>query len=267
MNDPFQDVSAAGAEFIETFAQALEARAAEPIMIQLVETYLDHLDWSAIDLVIEVGCGTGAVTRRMAARSQSTRVIGFEPSPELLDHARGLAAGQANLRFETADGAKLPLEDGSVDAAVYHTVLSHVVDPAALLAEAGRVLRPGGRLVICDADFSKGSLAVAEGDPLQACAIFFARNFVTNAHLMGRLRSLVQDAGFVVDHFRVVSRTVTDADGMLVWVRACGAAMVERGIIGQVLADAMVGEYERRKQAGTLYGHLPFGTLVATAPQ
>jgi hypothetical protein len=62
----------------------------------------------------------------------------------------------------------------------------------------------------------------------------------------------------------VTSRTVTDADGMRVWASLGGATMVERGDIGQPLADALVGEYERRKAAGTLYGHLPFATLIAT---
>ena len=56
----------------------------------------------------------------------------------------------------------------SFDLAVLHTVLSHVTDPAAMLSEAFRVLRPGGTLVVCDGDFSKASLAVASGDPMQA---------------------------------------------------------------------------------------------------
>jgi arsenite methyltransferase len=266
MTDPFQDVSAAGQEFIDTFARQLEVRAAEPVMVGIVEAYLDDLPWQAIALAVEVGCGTGPVTRRMAARSPEARIIGIEPSPELLAHAHRLAEGIGNLTFEVGDGAALPLDDATVDAIVYHTVLCHVTDPAKLLDEAMRVLKAGGTLVVCDADFSKASLAGFHGDPLQACAELFTEHFVTDPHLVGKLRALVHQAGFATRNFRVASRTVTDADNMLVWVRLGSATMVERGEIGQPLADALIGEYERRKTAGTLYGHQPFATLIATKP-
>ena len=264
VTDPFQNVSAAGPEFIDTFARQLEVRAAEPAMVGIVEAYLDDLPWDDIAVAVEVGCGTGPVARRMAKRSATAQIIGVEPSPELLDHARRLGEGIDNLRFETSDGAALPLADSAADEIVFHTVLCHVVSPPDLLAEAMRVLRPGGTLVVCDADFSKASLAGFDSDPLQTCAAFFAANYVTDPHLVAKLRMLVRDAGFRLQDFRVSSRTVTDADGMLVWVRLGSAMMVGRGEIGQPLADALVDEYQRRKEAGTLFGHQPFATLIAT---
>ena len=139
--------------------------------VAIVEAYLDDLFWHAFGMAVEVGCGTGP-TARHAARSAHTRVLGIEPSPELLTHARRLAEGINNLTFETGDGAALPLDDGTVDAIVFHTVLCHVVAPVELLTEAMRVLRPGGTLVVFDADFSKASLAGFDFDPLQACADF-----------------------------------------------------------------------------------------------
>ena len=233
-------------------------------MVAIVEAYLDDLPWDAVGLAVEVGCGTGPTARRMAARSAHTRVLGIEPSPELLTHARRLAEGIDNLTFETGDGAALPLDDGTVDAIVFHTVLCRVVAPAELLTEALRVLRPGGTLVVCDADFSKASLAGFDFDPLQACADFFVANYVTDRYLVAKLRTLVKGVGFHLKHFRITSRAVTDADGMLVWVRLGGAMMLGHGEIGQQLADALVAEYQRRKEAGTLYGHQPFATLIAT---
>jgi arsenite methyltransferase len=263
MADPFQNVSAAGREFIETFARQLEVRAAEPDMVGIVDAYLDDLSWDDITLAVDVGCGTGPVARRMASRSSRAQIIGVEPSPELVEHARRLAEGIANLRFETGKGEALPFEDGAADAIIFHTVLCHVVNPVELLAEAMRVLRPGGRLVVCDADFSKASLAGFDNDPLQACADFFTASYVTDPHLVAKIRILVQDAGFQIQDFRIGSRTVTDGDGMLVWVRLASAMMVERAEIGQSLADALMGEYQRRKEISRLYGHLPFATLIA----
>jgi arsenite methyltransferase len=95
MSDPFQNGSAAGPEFIEVFARQLEVRSAEPAMVGIFEGYLDDLPWDEISLALDIGCGTGPVARRMAKRSSAARILGIEPSPELLTHARGLATGSA----------------------------------------------------------------------------------------------------------------------------------------------------------------------------
>ena len=79
-----------------------------------------------------------------------------------------------------------------------------------------------------------------------------------------KLRTLAKEAGFHLKHFRITSRAVTDADGMLVWVRLGSAMTLGQGEIGQPLADALVAEYQRRKEAGLLDGHQPFATLIAT---
>ncbi len=266
MADPFQNVEAGGAEFIETVVGALETRAAEPIMIEIVEQYLETLDFVDGGLHVEVDAGTGAIARRIAARAGNGQVIASEPSAGLVEAARKLAGGASNLKFETGDGAALRFEAGSVDNVVMHTVLSHVVDPTVFLNEAARILKNGGRLVVCDADFEKTSLANAWADPLDACAKYFAEHFVTDKFLTGKLRGLAAAAGLTVEEFRITSRTVTTGAGAMTWVGMASMHMVNNGLISQELADCLAAEYKRREVAGSLYGHQPFVTLIARKP-
>lgn len=262
MTDPFQDVDAAGPDFIRSFAASMEQRQSDPIMEAIVAEYLSALDFRPGGLTIEIGAGAGAVTRRIAAAAPG-RVIGYEPSRGFVAEARARAEGVENLAFEVADGAALPLGDGTADHAIFHTVLSHVPDPGPLLSEAVRVLKPGGRLVVCDADFSKASLAGFVDDPLDSFARSFVGHFVTDPYLVGRLRALVQAAGARVLSFTVRNRLLTEAAQMRPWVEETGKLLVARGEIGAPLAEAMVAEYERRSEAGTLYGSQVFATLVA----
>ncbi|MEO0486506.1 MAG: methyltransferase domain-containing protein [Pseudomonadota bacterium] len=263
MADPFQDVDAAGPEFIAAFADSMDVRQSDPTMEAIVADYLGRLRFSDQTLTIEIGAGAGAVTRRVAARAAPGRVIGFEPSSGFVEEARKRAGDHANLEFTVADGAALPLEAGSVDHAVMHTVLSHVTEPSTLLAEAHRVLKPGGTVVVCDADFSKSAMGNFPDDPLDACARTFVREFVTEAHMGAKARPLLQEAGFVVDAFNVTSRVVLDGKQMLPWVVETCKLMVARGEIGQPLADALAAESARRAEAGTFYGYQAFVTAIA----
>jgi SAM-dependent methyltransferase len=95
--------------------------------------------------VVDVGCAFGYGTAAIASRRGDRRVIGVEPDPEHVQEARRRYPW---LTFVQGDAAALPLPTDSVDAAVMLDVLEHVADPAAVLAELHRVLRPGGRLVI-----------------------------------------------------------------------------------------------------------------------
>lgn len=263
MSDPFADVDAASPEFIEIMATALEVRAADPSMLPVIDGYLDRLAPPDGGLIVDIGCGTGGVTRRIADRFGRANVLGVEPSAALTGKAWSLAGDHSNLKFQNGDGAALDLADGSADVAILHTVLSHVADPFPLVMEATRILRPGGTLVVCDADFSKAALGLAPGDPLDSCARAFVAGSVTDAWLAGKLKPLARAAGLTVAHFDTAIRVVTDGIGNLVWVRMAAARFVTEGVIGQPLADALEAEYHRRAEAGTLYGFLPFVTMIA----
>ena len=266
MADPFQDVDAAGEEFISAFADSMDERQSDPTMEKIVSAYLGKLAFSEDSLTIDVGCGAGAVTCRIAGKASPARVIGFEPSKGFVKEAKARVQGQDNVEFEVADGASLPLEDGAVDNLIMHTVLTHVEDPAALLTEASRVLKPGGRLVVCDADFSKASLGNYPHDPLDACAKIFVQEFVTDPHAVAKLQRLATEAGFMLEDFSFQSRSVLDNDQMLPWVEETGKVLMKRGEIGQELHDGLVAEYRRRAESGALYGYQVFATLIARRP-
>jgi ubiquinone/menaquinone biosynthesis C-methylase UbiE/DNA-binding transcriptional ArsR family regulator len=100
--------------------------------------------WTVGDL----GCGTGALLTELAPFL--ARVIGVDASEEMLASARERAAALPNVALHQGTLEALPLPDASLDAAVLMLVLHHVPAPVEALAEAHRVLKPGGRLLIVD---------------------------------------------------------------------------------------------------------------------
>lgn len=104
---------------------------------------------SAAGVVVEVGAGDGANFRHYPPGV--SRVVAVEPESRLRARASERAA-QAALPVEVVDGVadRLPVPDGSADTVVCCLVLCSVPDQAAALAEARRVLRPGGRLLFME---------------------------------------------------------------------------------------------------------------------
>jgi SAM-dependent methyltransferase len=98
------------------------------------------------DMVLDLGCGTGELTRTLAA--DGLRVTGCDISPQMLLHAAcdpgGPGAGRAGwVRLELG-WQSLPFASGAFDVVVASSVLEYVVEPAAVLRECARVLRTGG---------------------------------------------------------------------------------------------------------------------------
>jgi SAM-dependent methyltransferase len=109
----------------------------------------DVVDWSGRD-VVDVGCGDGFHLSRFAATAR--HVTGVEPHPPLVRRARERVAGVDNVEVLTGSAQRLPLPDASAD--VVHARTAYFFGPGCEpgLAEADRVLRPGGSLVIVDLD-------------------------------------------------------------------------------------------------------------------
>lgn len=98
--------------------------------------------------VLDVACGTGAVTRLAAKRvgSEGT-VAGLDPNPGMLEVAREVSPSGASIRWHQAPAEEIPLPDGSFDLVLCGMGLQFFSDRPAGLREIRRVLVPGGRLV------------------------------------------------------------------------------------------------------------------------
>lgn len=97
------------------------------------------------DTIVLVGVGTGLDVPFLPSGS---RAIAVDVTPAMLQRAARVRPGSVDCIL--ADGAALPLRDGSATAVLLHLVLTVTPDPALLLTEAARVLRSGGRVAVLD---------------------------------------------------------------------------------------------------------------------
>jgi ArsR family transcriptional regulator len=99
-------------------------------------------------IVADLGCGTGQTSAVLAP--YVARVTAVDESSAMLNAARKRLGDLGNVELRTGRLEDLPVDDASADVAVLSLVLHFVVDPAAVLAESARILRPGGRLLLVD---------------------------------------------------------------------------------------------------------------------
>jgi demethylmenaquinone methyltransferase/2-methoxy-6-polyprenyl-1,4-benzoquinol methylase len=99
------------------------------------------------EVAVDVACGTGALAEELAVLAPGARVVGLDFSWEMVRRA---GTGAGGPRFAVADALRLPLADGSVDVVTIAFGLRNLPEPARGLLEFRRVLRTGGRLVVCE---------------------------------------------------------------------------------------------------------------------
>lgn len=103
-----------------------------------------------IENFVDLGTGTGRMIELIGPKAKSS--LGIDLSPEMLAFARAQLdqAGIEHCSLRQGDLYDLPLADGVADLVTLHQVLHYMDDPAAAVVEAGRILQPGGRLLIAD---------------------------------------------------------------------------------------------------------------------
>lgn len=141
--------------FDQAHLQALDAQRQSGSGGAKLRRWLDLLDPQLGEQVLDLGCGSGPFSRLAAPLvAPRGRVVGIDVAADAVELARSLSpdADTQRLTFEVADGAALPFDDGSFDAAACISMLDFCDDPAAVLVELHRVLRPGGRVVVVSSD-------------------------------------------------------------------------------------------------------------------
>jgi demethylmenaquinone methyltransferase/2-methoxy-6-polyprenyl-1,4-benzoquinol methylase len=107
-------------------------------------------DLAAGELAVDVACGTGRLAAELARLRPEATVAGLDFSWEMVRRARAESGRGGRLGFAVADAMRLPLPDASVDVVTIAFGLRNLPEPAQGLLQLRRVLRPGGRLVVCE---------------------------------------------------------------------------------------------------------------------
>ena len=264
MPDPYATIARADEALQARLAAVLELRAADPQQRAMLDSYLAELELPRDAAALEVGCGTGAVTRVLALGPGIGIAIGIDPSRIFIERARELGAEVPNLSFETGDAQSLRFADASFDLVVFHTSLCHVPDPARALTEAHRILRAGATLVVFDGDYMTTTVAIDAFDPLQRTVDAMLANYLQHPWLIRRLARMLRSIGFDITSLRGHAYTQVSEPSYLLTIIERGAeALVGTGGIGAAQGEALVAEAHRRVEAGEFFGHISFVSVIA----
>lgn len=218
--------------------------------------------------VLDVGCGPGSDARAMAARVEpGGEVVGVDRDEEMIEQARSRPAAGTPVRFVLADAYALPFEDASFDGCRSDRVFQHLDEPERALAECFRVLKPGGRCVVADADW--GTLTVATSLPALTRTVLdlgsdLHRNGWAARGLYGQFRSV----GFAdVDCEMSVAHTTEWA--VAAWafgLEHYAAQAAERELISESERDAWLADLRERDRAGTFFSSIMGGMAWGHRP-
>lgn len=174
--------------------------ARSPGFRQLRDRILDLAEPQAEQTVVDIGSGTGLLALAFAERT--ARVWAIDSSPAMNEYLRvkALSAGLANVETVLASAVSLPLIDGLADLAVSNYCFHELrhADKRLALAEAMRVLKPGGRLVMGDMMFSFNPMAPRDRRVVSAKLRTLARRGVPGVARV--LRNVARQASGTGEH-------------------------------------------------------------------
>lgn len=220
--------------------------------------------------LLDCGCGPGQITVGLAKALLPGRVTGIDLDATVLDQARRRArdAGQANVEFREASVFDLPFPDESFNVVYCHALLCHLPAPQGALAEAWRVLKPGGLVAVSEPDIS--GFQIASDDP--ACRRmldYLAAGTGASGgdpKLGRRLRSLLHSVGFSPTVGSMCVHSHGDPESAPhkaeVWAGLASGSTLAANAIAQGLFSA--AELDETAAALRDYGKRPDAMIVET---
>lgn len=252
---------------------AASYEAASDLQQEVAAELLDRLAPVRIrpDRVVDLGCGTGGLTRELARMYRRAEVLGVDFAPAMLGRVRGRRLLGRRPLAVGADIMRLPLSDASVDLLVSNLAFQWIEDATALFAELRRVLRPDGVLMFSTfGPDTLGELRAAwrQVDQHDHVNRFADMHDIGDAMLAAGLRDPVMD----VDHH---CRGYADLPSLMRAIKTIGAANANRerrrGLTGRSALARLEQAYDARDESGhpqatweVVYGHA-WGAPIARA--
>lgn len=238
-NDIFSDIDALPADNVKTLAERLDARSQMDGFAGMRDDYFDLMNLPDEARILELGGGTGVIGRAYARRPGFTgQYVVSDLSEQLITYARDRAAEDSlteRMDFKVVNAVTGEGLDGEeYDAVIMHTILSHVPDPANVLATAAKAVKSGGTIAAFDADYQ--GMIIASGDDALDAEVMTAiqANAVAQPTVMRRIPRLAGSLGLEQTAF--VPSILSDAGGSEFFIslaQAVAGVVIAQGGIDQ----------------------------------
>lgn len=181
-------------------AKRIDAQYAAPTLVEQRRRTIEALALSPGEIVLDIGCGPGYLTRDIAERVMPDgRAIGIDTSQPMLDVAAARCADRQNVEFRRGDATALEFADASIDVVAAVQVYLFVPDLARAFSELARVLKPGGRAVIVDTDWDSLVWHSSDPDRMNRFIEIWKRRYV-NATVARLFPGCLCDAGLAIEY-------------------------------------------------------------------
>lgn len=263
MNDPKSMLTASGWQVDRSddpgaFVKYLEASSESDVMRREVADRIRSHGVHGARTIVDIGCGIGTHVRLLAAEAgPEALVVGIDASAVLLQQARQRTPGRAG--FALGDAHRLPLASGAFELAWVERALVHFANPVQALREIHRVLRPGGRAILTEADYS-GVLLDCEDESLWLELKTRWLSNLKHPKIGRQLAKLLHRAGFESSQLDLELRRFAN---LAVLLQTTGlerhtAALVLEGKVDPRRADTFWAEQRAREREGCFFAAIPF---------
>ncbi|MFD8035429.1 methyltransferase domain-containing protein [Streptomyces sp. NPDC059717] len=230
-----------------------------PGAVELRSRSFDLLGLRPGAFVVDMGCGAGRAVAELAERG--VKAIGVDPDERMIAVARSRWPASD---YRIAKASELPLADASMDGLRADKVFHELAEPERALAEAYRVLAPGGRIVLIGQDWD--TFIIDSDDPALTRTIVHARaDLIVGPHAARRYRNLLLEASFgqvtVEVHTGVLTGSAT-----LPLLTGLAEGACSAGAITPEQADTWGAEQRQRACTDRLFLALPMFVAAATRP-
>ena len=262
--DPYTDPDQQADTTIQAMITRLEERGQHPTFLGMIRDYSAFLSADQPLRVLDLGCGTGVVIRHLEQTLHSASILhGADVSQRLLETARQLAPN-SRIRWDQVPPLGLPYDDASFDAITMHTLLSHVPDPAAILEEAARILKPGGDLIVFDGDHAGTTYGLPDYRWMRETDYKLSSAIATQPDICRQMPRHLQNAGYQLrQHQARIISECGHGDFWLSSVRGFARLIPALGILPEAEGLAWVSQMLQSHEDGTFFAAGTFYTFHA----
>jgi 2-polyprenyl-3-methyl-5-hydroxy-6-metoxy-1,4-benzoquinol methylase len=270
--DPYNRTDELSTEATGAIAARLEARGESLFFSNMIDEYLAEMDVPSLTRVLDVGCGTGVAALRLASRPDFRgTVVGVDRSAGLIEIADAKASEEGltgKVTFEVGDATSLSEISGRFDAALAHTLVSHVDNARSVLAQIVACVRPGGLIAIFDGDYASWVYGGDHPEAGEMLAAAVVNAIVTNATVMRCLPADIRSLGLqIVAVKSYVLSEVGEASFFASSLDSYPTLLPVSGVADKETVEKWVDIQRGNSANGTFFGSINFYAYVLRCPE